>query len=48
MNNPCKVMVFVACLAMLGCSPLAPRQDYSKFFVLTALPDQANAPHVVA
>jgi len=44
MNNPCKVMVFVTGLALLGCSPLEPREDYSKFFVLTALPDQANAP----
>ncbi len=44
MNNPCKVIVFAACLAILGCSPLAPREDYSKFFVLTALPDQTNAP----
>jgi uncharacterized lipoprotein YmbA len=42
MNNPCKVTVFAACLAVLGCSPLAPRQDYTKFFVLTA--DQANPP----
>jgi uncharacterized lipoprotein YmbA len=44
MNNPCKVTVFAACLAILGCSPLAPRQDYTKFFVLTALSDQANPP----
>ncbi len=44
MNNPCKVTVFAACLAMLGCSPLAPRQDYTKFFVLTALSDHANPP----
>ncbi len=44
MNNPCKVMVFAACLAMLGCSPLAPRQDYTKFFVLTPLSDRTNPP----
>jgi len=44
MNNLWKVTVFAACLVMLGCSPLAPRQDYTKFFVLTALSDHANPP----
>jgi uncharacterized lipoprotein YmbA len=44
MNNSCKIMVLAACLVILGCSPLAPREDYSKFFVLTALSDQAHTP----
>jgi len=42
MNNQGKAMVFAAGILIVGCSPLAPRQDYSKFFVLTALSDHAN------
>src|ERR1700730_5401554 len=43
MINPYKVAIAAAvCLLTLGCSPLAPRQDYSKYFVLGALSDQAN------
>jgi uncharacterized lipoprotein YmbA len=37
-------MVLATCLEMLGCSPLAPRQDYTRFFVLTALSDHPNPP----
>jgi uncharacterized protein len=48
MNNLRKAAVFVAGLAVWACSPLAPRQDYSKFFVLSALSDHANQPSSLA
>jgi uncharacterized lipoprotein YmbA len=44
MNNSSKMTAFTVCLAILGCSPLAPREDYTKFFVLTSLSDHANPP----
>ena len=42
MTNPPKALAFAIALASLGCSPLAPRQDYSKFYVLTPLSDGAS------
>ena len=37
-----KLIVFAMCIAAAGCSPLAPRPNYSKFFILTPLGDGAS------
>ena len=37
-----KLMLVVIGLAFVGCSPLAPRPDYAKFFVLTPITDSSN------
>jgi uncharacterized lipoprotein YmbA len=42
MTKSPKALAFAVGLAMLGCSPLAPRQDYSNFYVLTPLSNGAN------
>ncbi len=42
MNFPGKLIVFAMCIAASGCSPLAPRPNYSKFFILTPLADAAG------
>jgi uncharacterized protein len=39
MNLRGKLIVFAMCIAAAGCSPLAPRPNYSKFFILTPLAD---------
>ncbi|MGH7880635.1 MAG: PqiC family protein, partial [Candidatus Binataceae bacterium] len=33
------MLLFLSCVAIAGCSPLAPKPDYSKFFVLTPIAD---------
>jgi uncharacterized lipoprotein YmbA len=38
-----KLISLVVCLALAGCSPLAPRPNYAKYFVLTPVTDTANA-----
>jgi len=42
MNLRGKLIVFAMCIAAAGCSPLAPRPNYSKFFILTPLADDAS------
>jgi uncharacterized protein len=42
MNFQRNLMVLVMCIAAAGCSPLGPRPNYSKFFILTPLADGAN------
>lgn len=42
MNFSGKLIVFAMCIAVAGCSPLAPRPNYSKFFILTPLADGAS------
>jgi uncharacterized lipoprotein YmbA len=37
-----KLMLGAIGLALVGCSPLAPRPDYTKFFVLTPIVDVSN------
>ena len=39
MSRHLKVLLFAACVVAAGCSPLAPKPDYSKFFVLTPISD---------
>jgi uncharacterized protein len=41
MRRLLRVTVLASLLAAIGCSPLAPRPDYSKFFVLTSSLDTA-------
>jgi len=44
MNPKIKSTLLAACVVAAGCSPLAPRPDYSKFFVLTPLADSSRPP----
>jgi uncharacterized lipoprotein YmbA len=37
-----KFIALAMCIAAAGCSPLAPRPNYSKFFILTPLADGAS------
>jgi uncharacterized lipoprotein YmbA len=37
-----KLVALAMCIAAAGCSPLAPRPNYSKFFILTPLADGAS------
>ena len=39
MNGKAMLIALGACLFAAGCSPLAPRPDQSKFFILTPLSD---------
>jgi uncharacterized lipoprotein YmbA len=39
-----KLMLVAIGLALVGCSPLAPRPDFTKFFVLTPITDSSNPP----
>jgi uncharacterized lipoprotein YmbA len=39
-----KVSLAAVCVVAAGCSPLAPRPDYSRFFVLTPIADTSSAP----
>ena len=38
-----KVILLAISLALAGCTPLAPRPNYTKFFVLTPITDTTNA-----
>jgi uncharacterized protein len=38
-----KLILLAISLALAGCSPLAPRPNYTKFFVLTPIADPGNA-----
>jgi uncharacterized lipoprotein YmbA len=42
MNLQEKFIALALCIAVAGCSPLAPRPNYSKFFILTPLADGAS------
>src|SRR5690348_12208619 len=42
MNFQYKLVALAMCIAAAGCSPLAPRPNYSKFFILTPLTGGAN------
>ena len=42
MNSQDKFIALAMCIAAAGCSPLAPRPNYSKFFILTPLADGAR------
>ena len=39
-----KLILLVTGLALTGCSPLAPRPNYTKYFVLTPISDSATPP----
>lgn len=42
MNFQDKLIAIAMCIAAAGCSPLAPRPNYSKFFILAPLADGAS------
>jgi len=46
MNMKFKAAGFSACLIALGCSPLAPQPDHSKFFILTPINADVGAASV--
>jgi uncharacterized lipoprotein YmbA len=48
MTKSPKALAVAVGLAMVGCSPLAPRQDYSNFYVLTPLSEGANPAPIAA
>lgn len=43
MNIKIALIACAACVAAIGCSPLAPQPDRSKFFILTPLSDGSSA-----
>ena len=43
MNVKAAFITLAACALSVACSPLAPRPDHSKFFILTPLADGASA-----
>lgn len=43
-----KFIVFATCIAVAGCSPLAPRPDSSKYFILTPLAGDVSTPAQVS